>query len=97
MLNARAGPVRLCQPLPAARTLGIWALPRLTGAATAVRPTEEEPRIPVMSRAQGRVTLTDDGATGTGYTYALRPGMGAVGSLLEELHLPAVTGMPLEA
>ncbi|WP_028933620.1 mandelate racemase/muconate lactonizing enzyme family protein [Pseudonocardia spinosispora] len=39
------------------------------------------------------VTLTDtDGATGTGYTYSLGPGMAAVGALLEELHLPAVVG-----
>ncbi|MDX6263687.1 MAG: hypothetical protein QOH84_5375 [Kribbellaceae bacterium] len=39
------------------------------------------------------VTLTDaDGATGTGYTYSLGPGMAAVGALLEELHLPTVIG-----
>lgn len=39
------------------------------------------------------VTLTDaDGATGTGYTYSLGPGMASVAALLEELHLPAVVG-----
>lgn len=43
------------------------------------------------------VRLTDeDGATGTGYTYALGPGVGAAASLLEELHLPTVLGLPLE-
>ncbi|WP_432043890.1 mandelate racemase/muconate lactonizing enzyme family protein [Streptomyces cadmiisoli] len=42
------------------------------------------------------VRLTDtDGASGTGYTYALGPGMAATAALIEELHLPAVAGMPL--
>jgi L-alanine-DL-glutamate epimerase-like enolase superfamily enzyme len=39
------------------------------------------------------VTLTDaDGASGTGYTYSLGPGMRSVAALLEEVHLPAVVG-----
>lgn len=40
------------------------------------------------------VTVTDkDGASGTGYTYTLGPGMAAIVALLEELHLPAIVGM----
>ena len=43
------------------------------------------------------VTLTDvDGATGTGFTYALGPGMAAAAALLEEIHLPAVVGLPID-
>lgn len=42
------------------------------------------------------LSLTDsDGATGTGYTYSLGPGMASVVALLEELHLPAVLGSGL--
>ncbi|GAA5149721.1 mandelate racemase/muconate lactonizing enzyme family protein [Pseudonocardia eucalypti] len=42
------------------------------------------------------VTLTDaDGASGTGFSYALGPGMVAAAALLEELHLPAVRGLDL--
>ncbi|MFI8453501.1 mandelate racemase/muconate lactonizing enzyme family protein [Streptomyces erythrochromogenes] len=43
------------------------------------------------------IRLTDtDGASGSGYTYSLGPGMAATAALLEELHLPAIAGMPLE-
>lgn len=44
------------------------------------------------------VTLVDsDGATGSGYTYTLGPGMASTAALLEELHLPAVVGADLES
>ncbi|HWD03445.1 MAG TPA: mandelate racemase/muconate lactonizing enzyme family protein [Amycolatopsis sp.] len=43
------------------------------------------------------VTLVDDdGATGTGYTYTLGPGIAAAAALIEELHLPAVVGLAIE-